>query len=305
MKNKTRRLAAFLLSAAVVITAVPGMQERVYAQKTGGYTESPKSENVPVVQETKSRLKKAEAVPSAYMNKLSELTIRYPGVRDQGKYDTCWAFSAIGLADGFIVKTVFATFTVSFIIDYTSAFLPVYSGDRLLSSLFGAVTGGAGLALVFARNATTGGVDTAAKLIKLKHPHLSMGRIILFFDILVVGSSFFVYRSVENLLYSIIVIYLSSKTIDYLLYGTGDGKLIFIVTEHSEEIKEKITKDFRRGVSVLNARGGYTDKEKSVLITAVKIQEAAFITAAVKETDPKAFSVITGADEIIGEGFRY
>ena len=69
--------------------------------------------------------------------------------------------------------------------------------------------------------------------------------------------------------------------------------------------EEKITKDFRRGVSVLNARGGYTDKEKSVLITAVKIQEAAFITAAVKETDPKAFSVITGADEIIGEGFRY
>ena len=58
MKNKTRRLAAFLLSAAVVITAVPGMQERVYAQKTGGYTESPKSENVPVVKETKSRLKK-------------------------------------------------------------------------------------------------------------------------------------------------------------------------------------------------------------------------------------------------------
>ena len=99
MKNKTRRLAAFLLSAAVVITAVPGMQERVYAQKTGGYTESPKSENVPVVKETKSRLKKAEAVPSAYMNKLSELTIRYPGVRDQGKYDTCWAFSAIGLAE--------------------------------------------------------------------------------------------------------------------------------------------------------------------------------------------------------------
>ena len=99
MKNKTRRLAAFLLSAAVVITAVPEMQERVYAQKTGGYTESPKSENVPVVKETKSRLKKAEAVPSAYMNKLSELTIRYPGVRDQGKYDTCWAFSAIGLAE--------------------------------------------------------------------------------------------------------------------------------------------------------------------------------------------------------------
>ena len=75
------------------------MQERVYAQKTGGYTESPKSENVPVVKETKSRLKKAAAVPYAYMNKLSELTIRYPGVRDQGKYDTCWAFSAIGLAE--------------------------------------------------------------------------------------------------------------------------------------------------------------------------------------------------------------
>ena len=96
------------------------------------------------------------------------------------------------LGKGFIVKTVFATFTVSFIIDYTSAFLPVYSGDRLLSSLFGAVTGGAGLARVFARNATTGGVDTAAKLIKLKHPPLSMGRIILLLEMLVVGSSFVV-----------------------------------------------------------------------------------------------------------------
>lgn len=61
MKNKTRRLAAFLLSAAVVITAVPGMQERVYAQKTGGYTESPKSENVPVVKETKIQAEKGRS----------------------------------------------------------------------------------------------------------------------------------------------------------------------------------------------------------------------------------------------------
>ncbi len=132
-----------------------------------------------------------------------------------------------------------------------------------------------------------------------------MARIILFFDILVVGSSFFVYRSVENLLYSIIVIYLSSKTIDYLLYGTGDGKSIFIVTEHGKEIKGKNNKGFCARQRIRTHAGGYTDKEKSVLITAVKIQEAGFITAAVKETDPKAFSVITGADEIIGEGFRY
>ena len=88
------------------------------------------------------------------------------------------------LGNGFIVKMVFATFTVSFILYYTSAFLPVYSGDRLLSSLFGAVTGGAGLALVFARNATTGGVYTAAILIMVKFSLLSRGRFILFFVIL-------------------------------------------------------------------------------------------------------------------------
>lgn len=99
MKKRTRRLAAGFLTAAVMLSAVYGIQEPVYAQKTGGYRESPNSEDVPVVTENRSALKKASAIPSAYMNKLSELTIRYPQVRDQGKYDTCWAFSAIGLAE--------------------------------------------------------------------------------------------------------------------------------------------------------------------------------------------------------------
>ena len=99
MKNQTRRLAAFLLTAAVALAGIPGAAEPVYAQKAGGYRESPNSENVPAVKETGSRLKKASAVPSVYMNQLSELMIRYPATRDQGKYDTCWAFSAIGLAE--------------------------------------------------------------------------------------------------------------------------------------------------------------------------------------------------------------
>ena len=99
MKKRTRRFAAFLITTAVTLSGISGVPEPTYAQKTGGYIESPNCENVPVVKETGSQLKKAAAIPSAYMNKLSELKIRYPGIRNQGIYNTCWAFSAIGLAE--------------------------------------------------------------------------------------------------------------------------------------------------------------------------------------------------------------
>lgn len=204
----------------------------------------------------------------------------------------------------FIVNTVIATFLASFMIDFTAFFLPVYSGDKLLASLFGGVIGGAGLALIFLRNATTGGVDIIAKLLRLRFPHISMGRVILFMDFIVIAASFFVYHSLENLLYAVIVIFVSSQAIDYVLYGSGNGKILYIVTDKYKDVAYKINNELHRGVSIFDIQGGYTGEPKKMLFCAVKAQEVARFAKEIKNIDENSFVVISDAGEILGEGFK-
>lgn len=205
---------------------------------------------------------------------------------------------------GFIIKTVIATFISSLLIDLSAVYLPVYSGDMLLSSIYGGVLAGAGLGIIFLRGATTGGTDIIAKLLRLKFPHLSMGRVILYLDVAVIAASFFVYKSVENMLLALIVIFVSSQTIDYTVTGKSHSKLVFIVTKNGGEVRRKITSELNRGVTVIKAEGGYTREEKTMLFCAVRAGDAARVTRAVRTADEESFIVVSDADEILGEGFR-
>lgn len=205
---------------------------------------------------------------------------------------------------GFIWKTAIATAVCAVAIDVMALFIPVYTGDHILAALFGGVLIGVGLAIILLRGATTGGTDIAAKLIRSKYPHLSMGRLMLLLDTVIIISAAAVYRNIETALYSVITIYVSSKMIDGILYGSDRGKLIYIVTKHPERITDEIFHLVGRGVTMINAVGGYTRTERKMLFCAVRRQEAARIHALVKQTDPEAFLVITDAGEIIGEGFK-
>lgn len=212
------------------------------------------------------------------------------------------AFRKFGFS--FIIKTVTATFVVSVIIDLTAPFLPVYTGDKLLSALFGGITSGAGLGIVFLRGATTGGTDILSKLLRLRFSQLSMGRMILVFDLLVISVSFAVYRSLENVLYALVVIYISAQVIDLVQTGFSHDKLLFIVTDQGERAVREITRSLDRGVSVLDVRGGYTDTARKMLFCAVRANDVARFTKRIRETDEHAFIVISDISDIHGEGFR-
>lgn len=204
----------------------------------------------------------------------------------------------------FIFKTLIVTLYVSLIIDLTERFIPTYAGDRLLAALFGGVLSGGGLALVFLRGATTGGTDILAKLLRIKWPYISMGSVILFADLAVVIASGFVYRNIESVLYAIIVLFVSSRSIDYMLYGRGYGKVLTIFTTNGEEMAKTITDEMRRGVSIAPAKGGYTGENRSMLICAVRISEVPKLSKIIKKNDPDAFVIITEAGEIFGRGFK-
>lgn len=141
----------------------------------------------------------------------------------------------------FIVKTVLATFLMSLFMDVFALFVPVYTGDKLLSALFGGILGGAGLGLVFLRGATTGGTDILSKLLRLRFPSFSMGRMVLLLDLAVIAVSFFVYKSLENVLYSLVVIYISAQCIDLVLSGFSHDKLLFMITEKGADAVREIT----------------------------------------------------------------
>lgn len=204
----------------------------------------------------------------------------------------------------FILKTVAATFLMSALIDLLVPIVPVYRGDKLLSALFGGILSGAGLGLVFLRGATTGGTDILSKLLRLRFPAASMGRMVLFLDLLVIAVSFAVYRSLENVLYALVVIYVSAQSIDLVLSGFSHDKLLFIITKEGASAVETITRTLDRGVSILPMRGGYSGEERQMLFCAARANDVSRVTKAVRTLDRDAFIVVTETAAILGEGFR-
>lgn len=210
------------------------------------------------------------------------------------------AFKKLGAK--FVLRTFWATLINSTIIDL-GMFLPVYKNDLLLSSLFGGALVGLSLGIIFIRNATTGGVDIIAKLVKIKFPQISIGRSILIFDAFVVIFGGIIYRNFESMLYASVVIFVSAQVLDFVIFGVSRGAMILIISEKSETIRNLIIKDLDRGVTVLKAQGGYSKADKDVLLCACFDNQTHKLIKKIKSADENAFFIVTQSKQILGNGF--
>lgn len=210
------------------------------------------------------------------------------------------AFKKLGVR--FVLRTVWATLINSTCID-VGMFLPVYQNDLLLSSLFGGALVGLALGIIFIRNATTGGVDIIAKLIKLKFPHISIGRSILIFDIFVVILGGIIYRNFESMLYASVVIFVSAQVLDFVIFGVSRGAMVLIISEQSEKLCNMILGDLDRGVTILKAQGGYSKQDKDVLLCACFDNQTHKLIKKIKSVDENAFFIVTQSKQILGNGF--
>ena len=205
----------------------------------------------------------------------------------------------------FFYKSLYATFLTSTLIDILPFILEKhYIYSPLLASIFGGVSIGVGVGLIFLRGGTTGGADILAKLIKLKHPHLSLGTLVFIIDAVIVVSTLFVYRSIEALLYSTILFFVTSRAVDAIIFGAARSKMLLIITSHPQEISKRIMDEIGHGVTLIPASGGYTDSEKTIILSVVRPNEVAEINKFVKEIDRGAFTVITESNEVLGYGFQ-
>lgn len=204
----------------------------------------------------------------------------------------------------FIIKTTIATTVLSFSLSVTDALLPAFQIDKILAAVFGGILMGLGISLVMLRGATTGGVDIIAKLINRRFRHLTVGRLILLMDAVVIAIAAVAYRNVESALYSVISMYASSRIMDTILYGADKGKIIYIVTNSPKEICAAVNTVLSRGITMLSAVGGYTGQSRVMLMCTVRRHEVSEVYSIINEYDKKAFIVVSDAGEIIGEGFK-
>ena len=209
----------------------------------------------------------------------------------------------------FTIKTLWVTTMLSFVMDAMTAMIskgiiPAYKGDKLLACIFCGALCGLGLSLAFLRNATTGGTDIIMRLLKRIWPHYSMGKLIMALDGIVVVSAAIVFRSAESALYAAILIFISSRVVDYVMYGAGNGKMLLVFTDKAHEVSKAITSRMTRGVSIVPVEGGYTGEHKSMLICVLRSSEVSKVRKIIKDADPCTFKVITEAREVLGEGFR-
>lgn len=203
-----------------------------------------------------------------------------------------------------LLYSLYAMFISSVFIDLLTAIREWPPMDPMLAAIFGGLLMGLSMGLVLSQNSTTGGTDLAARLIKLKLPWMSMGKLLMIADLIAILLVAVVFRTLNSMLYGLIALYIASIVTDTVLYGVDTAKVAYIISDKNREIASTIVHDLDRGVTILHGQGAYSGAKKEVLMCAFKQKEIATIKAVVKDLDPDAFLIVCDAHDVLGEGFH-
>lgn len=208
------------------------------------------------------------------------------------------------LGKTFFFNSVRSVIISSFMIDYVAPLLPVYNGERILAAVCTGIFSGLGYALIFMNGSSTGGTDFITMAIRAKRPHLSIGRIVLVIDCVIVLFGGLVLGDTDALIYGLVITYIMTKVMDKLLYGLDEGKTAMIVTEKGLSVAGIIDHYIKRGSTIMKGLGSYSGKERDVVMCACSNKQMYVIRKMVKKADPNAFIVIMDSSEVVGEGFK-
>ena len=212
----------------------------------------------------------------------------------------CYAY----LGKKYLLKSIISMGVIAFVLDVIYPHVPAYTGDPLLAALFAGLLSGIGLALIYSRGYCTGGSDFIIMAIRKKFPHLSVGSITLLIDGAIILAGGFVFGRVDAVLQGIVMTAASTVMIDKILYGTGSGKRITIITDKGKEVADAIGTQLHRGVTMMKVTGAYSGLEHTLLLVACSNSEGYRAKKLVYSIDEKALIMISPNDEVFGEGFK-
>ena len=206
----------------------------------------------------------------------------------------------IFLGKNFLLKTLFATFVLSVFLKIFASFSEPLE-DILLAAIFGGAINGIAIGIVFYAGGSTGGIDIIAKIIN-KYTGIPISRILLATDFIVLSIVAVIFGKVI-FMYTLISLVISSKMIDIIQVGIYSAKGVTIITTKEDEIRKRIMEETKRGITLIDAKGGYTQKEIGMLYCVVGQYQLIKVKTIVKEVDPSAFMIVADVHEVIGNGF--
>ncbi|MGB4654172.1 MAG: YitT family protein [Bacteroidales bacterium] len=210
------------------------------------------------------------------------------------------------LGPKFGIKTVVGFVCTAIFVDTLTFFYgenPLVEGDALLSSIFGGLLIGIGLGIIFKSKATSGGTDIVA-MILAKYSKLTVGQLLIYVDSVIVLLGLVVFADWKIPLYSLVVIFITGKTIDIVSEGTNFDRTLFIISKESELIRNFIIEKLERGGTYIPGTGMYQGDERTIIFVVVNRREMALLEEYIHSVDPEAFITIIEASEIYGDGFR-
>lgn len=202
----------------------------------------------------------------------------------------------------FLYGTMFAIFINSIFVNLFEEF-PAPLHDMFLASVCGGTLDAVSLGIILRQGGTTGGTDIVAKILRKRMPQFEMGKLFILVDMVVVALSAFVFGNIENAIYSAICVVITGQVMDRILYGGQGARMLFIMSDSAEKISRRII-DMDMGITYLKGRGGYTDREKNVIICVMRKRLLPAALKMIREEDEKVFMIVTLAEKVVGEGYR-
>ncbi len=205
----------------------------------------------------------------------------------------------------FMVSSFVGMMLCSVLVDVFSTVDFAATNQPLLAAIYGGIIKGFGLGIIYTTGATTGGVDIVAKFLRVKYQHINFGTIILLLDAVIIFAFALIFRRYDSAMYSIIFMFISSKVIDFVLYGAVNSKVCYVITDNSVEIKNAIVGELKRGVTFIHGEGAWSGKEKDIILCVIKSRQIVELKRIIKELDAGAFLIVSDSREVFGNGFTY
>lgn len=178
----------------------------------------------------------------------------------------------------------------------------IIGNQKFMASVIGGLMEGIGLAVIFLAGGSTGGTDIIASCVN-KYRDISLGRILLSLDIIVVGISYFLFHNIETMVVGYVTMFISMTFLDFVINGARQSVQFTIISNKHEEIAQQIAEQVERGITILYGEGWYSREKRSVLLVMAKKQESRRIFALIRQIDNKAFVTMSNVEGVFGEGF--
>ncbi len=209
----------------------------------------------------------------------------------------------------FCTRTIYAVLTLTFllwamqrIVTDDNGDLPHWVGNEaFMACVIGAIFEGAGLALCFLANGSTGGTDIIAAIVN-KYKNLTLGNVIMICDVIIISSCYFVFYDPRRVVFGFVCLIISSVTLDYVMNRQRRSVQFMIFSRNFSKIADAINQT-GRGVTVLDGLGWYTKTERKVVVVLAKKRESVNIFRMIKSIDPYAFVSMANVQGVYGEGF--